>query len=339
MNNSVIGLDIAKHIFHLFTLGVDGKMLKKKLKRNELLTYFANYPASIIGMEACGSAHHWVRELTKLGHEVILLNARYVKNFVVGNKNDFNDAAAIYDAVTRPNKRVVAIKTVAQQDIQLVHSIRKELVDKRTALVNQTRGLLSERGIIINKGIAQVRQQLPLILEDAENGLTDLSRELFAEQYEKIKAIDKEIKDQDLRINRLCNANELSKRFLDVPGVGPLTATIVAADMGDTGKGYESSRDYAASLGVVPRQHSSGDKQVYLGISKRGNRYIRTLLIHGARSVLKNCAKKTDKLSLWLQALVARRGFNKAAVALANKNARILWAMANKNKDYEALAA
>lgn len=339
MNNSVIGLDIAKHIFHLFTLGVDGKMLKKKLKRNELLTYFANYPASIIGMEACGSAHHWARELTKLGHEVILLNARYVKNFVVGNKNDFNDAAAIYDAVTRPNKRVVAIKTVAQQDIQLVHSIRKELVDKRTALINQTRGLLSERGIIINQGIAQVRQQLPLILEDAENGLTDLSRELFAEQYEKIKALDKEIKDQDLRINRLCNANELSKRFLDVPGVGPLTATIVAADMGDTGKGYESSRDYAASLGVVPKQHSSGDKQVYLGISKRGNRYIRTLLIHGARSVLKNCAKKTDKLSLWLQALVARRGFNKAAVALANKNARILWAMANKNKDYEALAA
>jgi transposase len=339
MNNSVIGLDIAKHIFHLFTQGSAGKMIKKKLKRSELLAYFVNYPVSIIGIEACGSAHHWARELTKLGHKVILLNARYVKSFVVGNKNDFNDAAAIYDAVTRPNKRVVAIKTVAQQDIQLVHNIRKELVDKRTALVNQTRGLLSERGIIINKGITQVRQQLPLILEDAENGLTTLSRELFAEQYEKLKALDDEIKTQDQRINRLCNANELSKRFLAVPGVGPVTATIVAADIGDSGKGYESSRDYAASLGVVPRQHSSGDKQVYLGISKRGNRYIRTLLIHGARSVLKNCAKKTDKLSLWLQALVARRGFNKAAVALANKNARILWAMANKNKAYEALVA
>jgi transposase len=336
MNNSVIGLDIAKHIFHLFTLGVDGKMMKKKLKRSELLAYFANYPASLIGMEACGGAHHWARELTKLGHEVILLNARYVKSFVVGNKNDFNDAAAIYDAVTRPNKRVVAVKTVAQQDLQLVHCLRKELVDKRTALVNQIRGLLSERGIIINQGIAQVRQQLPLIMEDAENGLTALSRELFAEQYEKLKAFDKEIKAQDQRINRLCNANELSKRFLAVPGVGPVTATIVAADLGDTGKGYESSRDYAASLGVVPRQHSSGDKQVYLGISKRGNRYIRTLLIHGARSVLKNCSKKTDKLSLWLQALVVRRGFNKAAVALANKNARILWAMANNNENYEA---
>ena len=225
-----------------------------------------------------------------------------------------------------------------KRTIHLLQNRTFLFVANTTALVNQTRGLLSERGIIINQGIAQVRQQLPLILEDAENGLTALSREMFAEQYDKITALDDEIKTQDQRINRLCNANELSTRFLDVPGVGPLTATIVAADIGDTGKGYESSRDYAASLGVVPKQHSSGDKQVYLGISKRGNRYIRTLLIHGARAVLKNCTKKTDKLSLWLQALVDRRGFNKAAVALANKNARILWAMASKNKAYEALA-
>lgn len=339
MNTSVIGLDIAKHIFHMATLGADGKMIKKKLKRSELLAFFANYPASTIGIEACGGAHHWARELTKLGHEVVLLNARYVKSFVVGNKNDFNDAVAIYDAVSRPNKRVVAIKTIEQQDIQLIHSLRQELIDKRTALVNQLRGLLNERGIIINQGIKQVRQQLPLILEDAENGLTALSRELFAEQYERLKALDDEIKAQDQRVNRLCNANELSKRFLDIPGIGPLTATIVAADMGDNGKGYQSSRDYAASLGVVPKQHSSGDKPVYLGISKRGNRYIRTLLIHGARAVLKSCTQKTDKLSLWLQALVARRGFNKAAVALANKNARILWAMATSGKDYQVLAA
>ena len=245
MNNSVIGLDIAKNIFHLFTVLADGKTLKKKLKRHELLAFFANYPASIIGIEACGSSHHWARELTKLGHEVILLNARFVKNYVVGNKTDFNDAEAIYEAVHRPNKRVVAIKTVAQQDIQLVHNIRKDLVDQRTALVNQTRGLLSERGIVINQGIEQLREQLPLIIEDAENSLTDLSRELFAEQYEKIKTLDAEIKAQDQRINRLCNTNDLSKRFLDVPGVGPLTATIVAADIGDGGKGYKSSRDYA----------------------------------------------------------------------------------------------
>ncbi len=335
MNNSVIGLDIAKNIFHMYSF-VEGKAVKKKLKRGELLAFFANYPESIIGIEACGSAHHWARELIKLGHEVILLNTRYVKSFVIGNKNDFNDAAGIFDAVTRPNKRQVTIKTIAQQDIQLIHKVRQGLVVKRTALVNQTRGLLSERGIIMPKSVNQVRKQLPLILEDAENNLTSLSREIFSEQYAKLVVLDKEIKEQDKRIIHLCKHNELAKRFLEIPGVGPMTASIVVSDIGE-GKGYESSRDYAASLGIVPKQHSSGDKQVYLGISKRGNRYIRTLLIHGARAVLKNCRKKEDKLNLWLQALIERRGFNKAAVALANKNARILWAMASKEKEYDAL--
>ncbi len=335
MNNSVIGLDIAKNIFHMYTY-VEGKPVKKKLRRAELLAFFANYPASLVGIEACGSAHHWARELTKLGHEVVLLNTRFVKSFVIGNKNDINDAAAIFDAVTRPNRRVAAIKTIEQQDIQLVHNIRQALVGNRTALVNQIRGLLSERGVIIPQGINKVREQLPLILEDAENDLTVLSREMFAEQYESLRALDKEIKEQDRRISRLCNSNELSKRFLEVPGIGPMTASIIASDIGD-GRSYQSSRDYAASLGVVPRQHSSGGKLVYLGISKRGNRYIRTLLIHGARSVLKNCGKKKDKLSLWLQSLIERRGFNKAAVALANKNARILWAMVSHEKEYDAL--
>jgi len=315
---------------------VEDKPIKKKLRRAELLAFFANYPTSLIGIEACGSAHHWARELTKLGHEVILLNTRFVKSFVIGNKNDFNDAAAIFDAVTRPNRRIAAIKTIEQQDIQLVHNIRQGLVGNRTALVNQIRGLLSERGIIIPQGINRVREQLTLILEDAENDLTVLSREVFAEQYENLRGLDDEIKEQDRRISRLCNNNELSKRFLEVPGIGPMTASIIASDIGN-GKGYPSSRDYAASLGVVPRQHSSGGKFVYLGISKRGNKYIRTLLIHGARSVLKNSGKKTDKLSLWLQSLVERRGFNKAAVALANKNARILWAMATQEKEYNAL--
>jgi len=338
MNHSVVGLDTAKNIFHLYSLGTDTKVIKKSLKRADLLAFFANYPVSLIGIEACGGSHHWARELTKLGHQVVLLNAKYVKSFVVGNKNDFNDAQAIFDAVSRPNKRTVAVKTIEQQDVQLVHNIRQELIETRTALVNQIRGLLSERGIVIPQGINHVRKELPSILEDAENNLTALSRELFAEQYEKLKTLDDDIKAQDVRISRLCSQNERSKRFLEVPGVGPITATIVAADIGD-GKGYASSRDYAASLGVVPKQHSSGGKQVYLGISKRGNRYIRTMLIHGARAVLKNIKDKTDKLSLWLKSLIERRGFNKAAVALANKNARILWAMASKNKDYEVKTA
>ena len=335
MNDNVIGLDIAKNIFHMYSVGADNKPIKKKLKRVELLAFFANYPVSLIGIEACGSAHHWARELIKLGHEVILLNARYVKSFVIGNKTDFNDAAGIFDAVTRPNKRTVTIKTIEQQDIQLVHTIRKGLIGKRTALANQTRGLLSERGIIIPKSINQLRKQLPLILEDAENNLTPLSREMFAEHYERLVILDDEIKSQDQRIRRLCQANELSKRFTEVRGVGALVATAVLFDIGD-GKGYARSSDYAANLGVVPRQHSSGDKQVYLGISKRGNRYIRTLLIQGARAVLIHCHKKQDKLSLWLQSLIKRRGFNKAAVALANKNARILWAMTTQGTKYDA---
>jgi transposase len=337
-HNSVVGLDIAKNIFHLYSLGADGKALKKKLKRAELLGYFANIPVSLIGIEACGGAHYWARELSKLGHDVVLLHARYVKGFVVGNKNDFNDAQAIHEAVLRPNKRVVRVKTEAQQDMQMLHNIRQDLVDKRTALVNQLRGLLMERGIVIAKGINSVRRELPFILEDADNGLTTLSRELLAEQYQQLKALDKTIKEQDQRIGRLCQQNRQSQRFLAVPGIGIITASLIAADLGD-GKGYASSRDYAASLGLVPRQHSSGDKQHYLGISKRGNRRLRTLLIHGARSVLKVCQRKTDKLSRWLQALIERRGFNKAAVALANKNARILWAMASHDKDYQKQAA
>lgn len=338
ITSSIIGLDIAKNIFHMYSISPDRKAIKRKLKRTELLAFFANYPVSLIGMEACGGSHHWARELTKLGHKVVLLNARYVKSFVVGNKNDFNDAQAIFDAVTRPNKREVRAKTIDQQDIQLVHNIRQGLVEKRTALVNQIRGLLGERGIVINKGINQVRKQLPLILEDTENSLTPLSRELFAEQHEKLKQLDNEIKAQDQRISRLCGQNPLSGRFLQVPGIGPMIATIIASDLGD-GKGYASSRDYAASLGIVPKQHSSGDKPVYLGISKRGNRYIRTLLIHGARAVLKNCSGKTDRMSLWLQSLIGRRGFNRAAVALANKNARILWAMATKGQEYQPSGA
>ncbi len=336
MNDSVIGLDIAKNIFHLYSIGSEQQVIKKKLKRRELLTFFANYTSSLIGIEACGGAHHWARELIKQGHEVILLNARYVKSFVVGNKNDYNDAAAIFDAVTRPNKRVVSIKTIAQQDIHMAHGVRKERVDFRTALVNQTRGFLSERGIIMAKSVNQFRKQLPEILEDGENDLTPLSRELIAEKYEQLKILDTEIKAHDRRINRLCKDNALSRRFLEVPGIGPLTATYAAADIG-TGKGYQRSKDYAASLGVVPRQHSSGDKLVYLGISKRGNRHLRTLLIHGARAVLKYCNNKQDRQSLWLQQLIERRGFNKAAVALANKNARILWAMANSGKAYTPL--
>ena len=334
MSHSVIGLDIAKSVFHVYTIQEDGKVLKKMLRRQQVLEFFANYPVSLIGIEACGSSHYWARELIALGHNVKLLNARHVKAFVKGNKNDFNDAEAIFDAVSRPNARTIAIKTVEQQDIQLIHRIRQDAVKRRTALVNQIRGLLGERGIVIGQGIHQVRKRLPELLEDAENSLTTLSRAAFGEQYERLLELDKEIKRYDQKMGQLCQANELSKRLAEVPGVGPMTATIVAADLGE-GQHYVNARHYSASLGIVPRQSSSGGKSVLLGISKRGNCYIRSLLIHGARAVLRTCHNKEDKLSLWLQKLIKRRGFNVAAVALANKNARILWALAHKSEHYE----
>ena len=190
-------------------------------------------------------------------------------------------------------------------------------------------------GALIGQGVSQVRRRLPELLEDAENGLTVLSRAAFAEQYERLLELDKDVKHYDQKMNQLCQANALSQRLAEVPGIGPLTATIVAADLGED-RHYVNSRHYAASLGIVPRQNSSGGKSTLLGISKRGDRYIRTLLIHGARAVLRACKNKNDKLSLWLQSLMQRRGFNVAAVALANKNARILWALAYKDERYQA---
>lgn len=333
MNCSVIGLDIAKNVFHFYGMNEDGEVIKQVLKRKQVLEYFANRLELMIGIEACAGAHYWARELEKLGHRVKLLHPNYVRPFVKGNKTDFNDAEGIYDAVNRPNMRSISVKSVEQQDIQMVHRIRQELVKRRTALVNQIRGLLHEQGIVISQGINQVRKRVPEILEDGENGLSELGRELFAEQYERLRDLDEQVAAQDQRISRLHRADRRSARFGEVPGIGPITATIVSADLGDGGS-YRSGREYAASLGLVPRQHSSGGKPHLLGISKRGNRYIRTLLIHGSRSVIRAIEGKTDPLSRWLQGIKARRGANVAAVALANKNARILWALATRAERY-----
>jgi transposase len=332
MNDNVVGLDIAKQVFHLFMMQ-DGKAVKKKLKRSELSAFVAQLEPSLIAMEACGGAHHWARTFQALGHEVMLLNARFVKAFVMGNKNDFNDAQAIYTAACQPNTRRVSIKTIEQQDLAMLHGLRRGKVDERTALSNQLRGYLAERGIVLPRSVNQLRKCLHEILEDGDTALSVLSRRLLAEQYHFLKALDEAISALDREIHAVCQHNALSRRLIDIPGIGPLTAVLAASDVGD-GKGYASSRDYAASLGVVPGQHSSGDKQVLLGISKRGNRQLRTLLIHGARAVLKYCTDKTDPLSLWLKGLIERRGFNKAAVALANKNARIIWALATRGGDY-----
>ncbi len=334
MNIKRIGIDLAKQVFQLH--GVDGQekaVLRKQLPRAKMLMYFQKLPPCLIGMEACSSAHYWGRELQKMGHTVKLMAPQFVKPYVKSNKNDANDAEAICEAVARPTMRFVAIKTIEQQDIQAVHRIRSELVQQRTAKVNQIRGLLGEYGLVVGQRIDVLRKALPLILEDAENGLTVDFRTLLEGLQQDLITLDQRVDDMDKKIKLLASSNEDAKRLQQIPGIGPITATALISAIGD-GKQFKRGRGLAAWLGLTPRQHSSGGKDRLLGISKRGDAYLRTLLIHGARAVLKVVGNKEDPRSRWIQNLCGRRNKNIAAVALANKNARIVWALLTKKTDF-----
>jgi len=330
MEIKTLGIDLAKRVFQLH--GVDGRgqiILKKRLSRDQLLKFIANIPPCLIGMEACGGSNYWARKFQAYGHEVKLMSPQFVKPYVKTNKNDAADAEAICEAVRRPNMRFVSLKSVEQQDIQALHRYRQRLVQDRTALVNQARGLLTEYGIIIPQGIGCVRKKLPEILEDMENDLSGLGREIFGKLYQELCEWDEKIRALDKRINLICQQNEDCQRLAKVAGIGPLTATALIAAIGDIHV-FKNGRHLAAWLGLVPRQCSSGNKQVLLGISKRGDCYLRTLLIHGARA----CVSFAKQKSAWLEDLIKRRGKQKAYVALANKNARIVWALLAKGTDY-----
>jgi transposase len=334
MNIKRIGIDLAKQVFQLH--GVDHQekpVLRKQLRRNQMLGYFTKLPPCLIGLEACSSSHYWARELQKRGHTVKLMAPQFVKPYVKGNKNDANDAEAICEAVSRPNMRFVAIKTIEQQDIQAVHRIRSGLVQQRTAKVNQIRGLLAEYGIVVERRVENLRKALPLLLEDAENGLSFDFRVLLQSLQQDLIALDDRASEMDKKIQQLAISNSTAKRLQQIPGIGPITSTALACAIGD-GKQFKRGRDLAAWLGLTPRQHSSGGKDCLLGISKRGDTYLRTLLIHGARAVLKVADKKDGPRSRWLQNLCSRRNKNIAAVALANKNARIVWALLTKETDF-----
>jgi transposase len=334
MNVKRVGLDLAKQVFQAHGVDSQGKaVLHKRLKRGDLLKFFATLPPCLVGMEACSGAHHWARELQKLGHSVKLIAPQFVKPYVKGNKNDANDAEAICEAVGRPHMRFVAAKTVAQQDMQAVHRVRSELIKQRTAKANQVRGLLAEYGLVVGKRVGALRRALPGLLEDADNGLSLDFRELLEGLRQDLVYLDKRVAAMDKRLHVLANTDEAAKRLQAIPGIGPVTATALVCAVGD-GKGFKRGRDMAAWLGLVPRQHSSGGRDNLLGMSKRGDAYLRTLLIHGARSVLKVAGKKSDPRSLWLQNLCARRNKNIAAVALANKHARIAWVLISKGQAY-----
>jgi transposase len=334
MNVKRIGLDLAKQVFQIH--GVDKQeqvVLRKQLRRHQMLNFFRNLPPCLIGIEACSSAHYWARELLKLGHTVKLMAPQFVKPYVKSNKNDANDAEAICEAVSRPNMRFVAIKTIEQQDIQAMHRIRSSLIQQRTAKVNQIRGFLAEYGIVVERSVDKLRKALPLLLEDAENGLSFDFRVLLTGLQQDLTGLDDRVSELDKKIQSLASSHQTAKRLQQIPGIGPITATALVCAIGD-GKQFKRGRDLSAWLGLTPRQHSSGGKECLLGISKRGDSYLRTLLIHGARAVLRVAGKKEDPRSCWLQNLCSRRNKNIAAVALANKNARIVWALLTKETDF-----
>lgn len=336
MNITRIGLDLAKNVIQVHGVDHEGKKrLARLLKREKMIEFFQNQPPCLIGMEACASAHFWARTLMAMGHQVKLIAPQFVKPYVKGNKNDANDAEAICEAVSRPNMRFVPVKTVEQQNIQARHRVRQELVHQRTAKVNQIRGLLSEYGIVIALRVESLRNALPDILEDSENRLTPEFRELLNGLHEDLTHLDDRIGTQDQAIKRLAQEHEGAKRLQQLRGIGPITATALIAAIGD-GHQFARGRDAAAWCGLVPAQHSSGGKSKLLGISKRGDTYLRTLLIHGARAVLKTAQSKDDRLSQWLQSLCSRRNKNIAAVALANKTMRMAWALLVSGKDYES---
>lgn len=330
----VIGIDLAKSVFHLHGVDSEGHVvMRKKLSRSKLLEFMANLPASLVGMEACGGAHDWARRLMAMGHDVRLISPQFVKPYVKSNKNDSADAEAICEAVQRPGMRFVPIKSISQQDIQSLHRARSLAVSHRTAQVNQIRGLLHEYGIVSARSVAALRKSVPEILEDAENALTPLFRELLYGLWEEMKRLDRRIQAYDAQIKRLSEQSDICRRLMTIPGIGPMTATAMEAAASD-GKAFKSGREMAAWLGLVPRQHSTGGKPRLLGISKRGDTYLRMLVIHGARSALRWTDKKPDARSRWASEVKERRGQNVAAVALANKMVRTAWVLMRRNETY-----
>lgn len=336
MHLSVLGIDLAKSVFQLCGIDERGKqVLGKRLTRKKVLPFVARLESCLVIMEACGGAHYWAREIEQLGHRVKLLKAKDVKAYVQGDKDDSHDAAAVAEAGARKHLRAVPINSVEQQDLQSLHRVRELLMKQRTALVNQARGLLAEYGVVMAKGLQAFRCRIPRVLEDAENGLTAGFREMLAEMAERVGMLSKRIAFYDDRIKRAARADERCQRLLAVEGLGPISTTALVAAVGDA-RQFNSGRQLSACLGTAPAHVGTGGKNTVVGLKKnRGNRYVRTLLIHGARSVVRHAKKKTDPRSRWINRIVARSGPNVAAVAVANKNVRIAWALLSRGESYQ----
>jgi transposase len=334
MELHTIGIDLGKTIFHLVGLDSRGQVLvRKKFSRTQLLRFMANRPVCLVGMEACGGSHFLGRALREQGHDVRLMPAQYVKPYVKTNKNDFIDAEAIAEAVGRPNMRFVPIKSDEQLDLQSLHRVRERWVRRRTAIVNQIRGLLLERGLTLPKGRGHLEAALPTILEDVEGKLSGLLRSLLKQLKQELEHLALQLEEADRLIQQIAQENETCQRLDAIPGIGPITATALLAAIGN-GAAFRKGRDFAAWVGLVPREHSTGGRQKLLGIGKRGNIYLRRLFIQGARAVLQFKDKQSPGLRNWLVPLTARTHYNVAGVALANKLARIAWAVLATGEAY-----
>jgi transposase len=338
MTAHVCGIDIGKTVFHLIGLSKEGQIvIKKRFTRKQLITHIANMPACLIGMEACPGAHFLARVLRAQGHEVKLMPAEYVRPFVKSNKNDYVDAEAIAEAVQRPTMRFVPIKGEAQLDLQALHRVRDRWMGRRTAVINQIRGFLLEHGITVAVGPAHLKRQIPFILEDADNLLSPRMRALLIELRDEWEKLETQIENIDREFAQAVKKEENCRRLLTIPGIGPLTATALTAAVGNA-TAFHKSRDLAAWLGLVPRQHSTGGKARLLGISKRGNPYLRRLFIHGGRAVVARVKRENHTFGSWLDQLEARSPRNVVVVAMANKLARIAWAVLTRGQVYCATA-
>lgn len=336
-NIKVLGVDLAKDVFQLHGTDAKGnRVLTKRLSRGKLIEYMANITPCLVGIEACGGAHYWVRVFEEQGHTVKIMSPQFVKPYVKSNKNDARDAEAIAEAVTRPNMRFVPKKTMEQQDVLLFHRARELAMKQRIAHGNQIRGLLAEYGIVVGKGFSHLNE-LPAILEKEKGKLSVISKEVFLQLYEQLKAYVEQVNYYEKKIQNHAAIDPRCVAVQEVEGIGPITASAIVATIGDA-NAFKNGREVSAWLGLIPKQHSSGNKIVLGSITKRGDRYVRKLLVHGARSVVNSCDNKTDRKNQWVADKKQRCGYNKATVALANKNARVIWALLATGECYRKTA-
>lgn len=334
MNVNLISIDLAKSIFQVCGVNQEGKQVfNRAVRRSRLPELIAQHPGIPIAMEACSGSNYWGRRFQQDGHAVRLIPPIHVKPFVKGNKNDRNDAFAISEAARRPGMQFVPPRSLEQTDLMMVHRIRERRVRERTSLINQTRGLLNEYGIVLGRGISVLRAGLPLLLEDAENGLTMVARQHLQSLLEEWRGMDERIAELDRSIRQTARSLKTTRRLTEIHGVGDMIATAAVAKLG-RGDQFRNGRQFSACLGLVPREHSSGGKQKLGGITKRGNAYLRKLLVQGAWSVIRYADSNQDRLSRWARDVVERRGKHKAAIAVANKLARIIWAMVRYERSY-----